>query len=105
MASPSTVRGRVGYMGRQRSLPVGKGSMWCLGVGTDDRNDDGVSDGELRMVTEGLWWCWGCPVAATHVYVGDFGNHRVQIFDKVSGAYISQFGSKGESRPRIPTTR
>lgn len=35
-------------------------------------------------------------MAGAHIYVGDFGNHRVQIFEKTNGNYVGQFGSKGE---------
>jgi hypothetical protein len=30
-----------------------------------------------------------------HIYVGDFGNHRIQIFEKANGNYLGQFGCKG----------
>lgn len=36
-------------------------------------------------------------VAGNHIYVGDFGNHRVQIFEKGTGNYVGQFGCKGRS--------
>jgi DNA-binding beta-propeller fold protein YncE len=38
-----------------------------------------------------------CDVAGNHIYVGDFGNHRVQIFEKGNGNYVGQFGCKGRS--------
>lgn len=33
--------------------------------------------------------------AAAHIYVADFENHRIQVFD-AGGAFLSVFGSQGK---------
>ena len=67
--------------------------QFTFDFGYDQFGTSGSGDGQLSI---GSGFAGGLAVdALSRVYVADTGNHRVQIFDGWTGAYISQFAVPG----------
>lgn len=59
----------------------------------------GSGDGQFTSVPQGI------GLTSTEVFVSDFGNDRVQVFDRTTGAFLREWGSSGSGDGQFNTPR